>query len=525
MSLKIVVNTRALAHPVTGVERYLIELLARMGPKQDVFPCAPRVPTGGMKGHAWEQFVLPAKLRGRLLFSPCNTGPLAVARQVVTIHDVAALDHPEWLNAKFALWYRWLTPRLARRCQHIITVSEFTRSRIVAHTGVSAGKITVIPNGVDARFAPMARDVIDVALAPLALPSRKYILAVGSIEPRKNLPRLLEAWGKVLPTLPEDVWLVVAGGGNRSIFGAMTTDHGAMINDHGLRSDGQYAGVRSWELEDGALPQALPAEQNSSAALPQHSNSYLLASNSSSSGATEGTENTECDGGTIGLRPDGAGDRRALKVGRIGCHGGFTTEVGEVMEGDGEEIPGLAGQPAGRDPAGDRHSGVRSEKLEDGATPQASPAEPTESAALPKHSNSYLLTSNSSSAAGLRTYFAGRVAEELLPALYAGAMAFAYVSVYEGFGLPPLEAMAAGVAVLTGNLTSLPEVVGDAGIMVNPLDTDAIAAGLRQLVENAELRAKLGHAGVERAKRFTWEKAAAATAAALNGPGLVTGYR
>ena len=102
-----------------------------------------------------------------------------------------------------------------------------------------------------------------------------------------------------------------------------------------------------------------------------------------------------------------------------------------------------------------------------------------------------------------------------MPALYAGAVAFAYMSVYEGFGLPPLEAMAAGVPVLTGNLTSLPEVVGDAGIMVNPTDTDAIAAGLRQLVENTELRGKLSGAGIERSKQFTWEKAAEKTLAAL----------
>ena len=178
-SVKIAINTRVLAHPTTGVERYLIELLARMGP--DIYQCAPRSALGGIKGHAWEQLVLPAKLRGRLLFSPCNTGPLAVANQVVTIHDVAALDHPEWLNAKFALWYRWLTPRLARRVKHIIAVSEFTRGQIVAHTGVPAEKITVIPNGVDARFAPMAPEAIAAALAPLALPSRKYILAVGSV--------------------------------------------------------------------------------------------------------------------------------------------------------------------------------------------------------------------------------------------------------------------------------------------------------------------------------------------------------
>ena len=236
-SVQIAINTRALAHPTTGVERYLIELLARMGP--DIYQCAPRSALGGIKGHAWEQLVLPTKLRGRLLFSPCNTGPLAVANQVVTIHDVAALDHPEWLNAKFALWYRWLTPRLARRVQHIIAVSEFTRGQIVALTGVPAEKITVIPNGVDARFAPMAPDAIAAALAPLSLPSRKYILAVGSIEPRKNLPRLLEAWGKIVPALPEDLWLVVAGGRNARVFRATSNEQRATNNgdDRGFTTE------------------------------------------------------------------------------------------------------------------------------------------------------------------------------------------------------------------------------------------------------------------------------------------------
>ena len=99
-------------------------------------------------------------------------------------------------------------------------------------------------------------------------------------------------------------------------------------------------------------------------------------------------------------------------------------------------------------------------------------------------------------------------------------MAFAYLSVYEGFGLPPLEAMAAGTPVITGNLTSIPEVVGEAGIMVDPLNVDAIARGLRELVENQELRSRLGEAGVERAKQFTWDKAAAETLRVLRGAAL-----
>ena len=83
-----------------------------------------------------------------------------------------------------------------------------------------------------------------------------------------------------------------------------------------------------------------------------------------------------------------------------------------------------------------------------------------------------------------RVHLTGHVPDDVLPALYAGAIAFAYPSVYEGFGLPPLEAMAAGIPVLTGNQTSLPEVVGDAGVMVDPYDVDALADGLLRLLGN-----------------------------------------
>src|SRR3712207_3089254 len=80
----------------------------------------------------------------------------------------------------------------------------------------------------------------------------------------------------------------------------------------------------------------------------------------------------------------------------------------------------------------------------------------------------------------------GYVPEGDLPALYTGALLFAYPSFYEGFGLPPLEAMSCGAPVLTGNLTSLPEVVGDAGLTVDPFDTDALAAGLRSEEHTSE---------------------------------------
>ena len=106
---------------------------------------------------------------------------------------------------------------------------------------------------------------------------------------------------------------------------------------------------------------------------------------------------------------------------------------------------------------------------------------------------------------------AGHVPDEHLPALYSGALFFVYVSLYEGFGLPPLEAMACGTPVLTSNVTSIPEVVGDAALTVDPYDVEAIADGIKRLVEDGGLRAELSRRGIARAKMFTWDKTAELT--------------
>jgi glycosyltransferase involved in cell wall biosynthesis len=83
---------------------------------------------------------------------------------------------------------------------------------------------------------------------------------------------------------------------------------------------------------------------------------------------------------------------------------------------------------------------------------------------------------------------------------------FFFPSLYEGFGLPPLEAMAAGVAVLSSNTSAMPEVIGDAGVMVDPADTRACAEALCALLENRNLRTSFSAAGVARARSFTWER-------------------
>jgi len=103
------------------------------------------------------------------------------------------------------------------------------------------------------------------------------------------------------------------------------------------------------------------------------------------------------------------------------------------------------------------------------------------------------------------------VADEELPALYRGAAAFVYPSLYEGFGLPPLEAMACGTPVVTSNTSSLPEVVGEAALQVDPYDEGALARAILDLLNDQALRARLAAAGPAQARKFTWRAAAAKT--------------
>jgi glycosyltransferase involved in cell wall biosynthesis len=290
----------------------------------------------GVKGHLWEQAVLPTVVRKGLLWSPANSGPLTVRRQVLTVHDVASIEHPEWYNRAFAAWYRWMTPKLVHRVQRVITVSEFSKRRILELTGIDESRVVVIPVGVDARFCPRPSQEVERARQALKIPSPHYVLSVSTLEPRKNLQRLLSAWASCASDIPDDLWLVIAGA-------------------------------------------------------------------------------------------DGAG-----RV--FSC-------------------------------------------------PEISSVPP-------------------------RVRITGFVADRDLPALYSGALALAYVSLYEGFGLPALEAMACGTIPLVASNTALPEVVGDAGLLVNPFDSEAIAAGLKRIVEESDLRDYLKIRAIERSKHFSWERTA-----------------
>ena len=100
----------------------------------------------------------------------------------------------------------------------------------------------------------------------------------------------------------------------------------------------------------------------------------------------------------------------------------------------------------------------------------------------------------------------GYIPQEDLPLLYAGAWAFAFPSIYEGFGLPLLEAMRSGIPTLTANRSSLPEIAGDAALLVDPEDVNAITAGLERLLTDAQWRAQAIKKGLQQAGSFSWER-------------------
>ncbi|MCP4319680.1 MAG: glycosyltransferase family 4 protein [Hyphomicrobiales bacterium] len=334
-------NGRLLDRRTTGIPRYVQEITARMA--ADLRIIRPRKMLTATRAHLWEQIMLPRLIQGDLLWSPGNTGPLSVANQIVTIHDVAVLDHPEWFGRRFSHWYGFVVRRLVHRVRHILTVSEHTKARLIAHTGVSDAKVTVTPLAAGDAFHPNAAKNYAGVLRHFGVTADRYVLSVGSIEPRKNGDRLLQAWRDLEDEVDDDIVLVVAGA---------------------------------------------PAEPH--------------------------------------------------------IHGRYGLE-------------NLSGRV-------------------------------------------------------IRTGF---VDDDGLAALMANALVFAYPSLYEGFGLPPLEALASGTPCLTSNTSSLPEVVGDAAVIVDPLDTGQIADGLRQLIDDPALRQRLTSAGLDRAKRFSWDETAEKTKAVL----------
>jgi glycosyltransferase involved in cell wall biosynthesis len=235
LSTRIFINARFLTQPITGVQRYAIEvtkawdklidrgeidagkfdvaLLAPEGVKEDFHLKHIPLRRGGyLNGHAWEQFELPSMARNHPLISMCNAAPALKRNQVVTIHDASVFACPETYPPVFRTWYRMLLRGLGRSARIIITDSDFSRSELVRYGVCDERKIRVVHlSGEHILEVPLDESVV----SRNRLEERPFLLAVSSITPNKNFKSLLKAI-ELLENQDFDV--VIAGGTNPSIF-------------------------------------------------------------------------------------------------------------------------------------------------------------------------------------------------------------------------------------------------------------------------------------------------------------------
>jgi len=270
------VNARFRTRPVTGVERFAAETLARLRAQdgfariEELSPARTPGGRGGAGGHLWEQLVLPWQVdRDAPLLSPCNTGPLAVARQLVVIHDAAVWDCPEGFSTPFRRFYQALLPRLARRVAAVATVSEFSRARLAPRLGIAEERILLLGNAPASIFVPERGDASDGSDAEggPASPGEDRatdegassahegptFLCVGSIDPRKNLKRLVEAWLSLRARggLPDGARLRFVGGANPRSFADCERPEGHGIEWLGRLDDADL--VRHYREADAFL--------------------------------------------------------------------------------------------------------------------------------------------------------------------------------------------------------------------------------------------------------------------------------
>jgi glycosyltransferase involved in cell wall biosynthesis len=205
----IIVNARFLTQPITGVQRFAIELclclikfipnIKFVSPKnilQTELAKQLEVHSFGMfTSHLWEQFELPIYLKqihNPILLNLCNTAPLYYKKNIVCIHDIAFEVNPKWFSFAFVKLYQFLVPRIARQSLQIITVSNFSKISIMEYTGVPEEKIIVIYNGITSIFQKCKNQEEEKPVF-----SGNFILAVSSIDPRKNLVSLVRAFKRI----------------------------------------------------------------------------------------------------------------------------------------------------------------------------------------------------------------------------------------------------------------------------------------------------------------------------------------
>lgn len=205
-----VVNGRYLTQKATGVHRYAFEIcnkLHEMGVDfhvaipQEIDPgykfTFKTVKCGSLNTHMWEQISLPRYLKSigsPLLISFTGCGPLNYDNQIMTIHDVSHERYPQWFSKNYYRFYHFMMPRIGRKAHAVLTVSEFSKDEIVDTLGLDKDKIHVIHSNVPFHNKPSKDEILNFRHNPDA---ERYIIAVSSMDPRKNFVRLVEAFDKI----------------------------------------------------------------------------------------------------------------------------------------------------------------------------------------------------------------------------------------------------------------------------------------------------------------------------------------
>jgi glycosyltransferase involved in cell wall biosynthesis len=192
----------------------------------------------GLPLHLWEQFQLPFSARDGLLLNLSGSAPLLARRQMCLIHDAAVFDRPQAYTPLFRRWYQTLFRLLAWRQTPLLTVSAFSRQRLALRLGIAETGIHVVPNGAE-HLQSVAPD--PGILTRLGLTPERYLLAVGSDNPNKNLPRLQSAFA--LLSRRQDVKLVIVGGADPLVFADQPMADGGAAE----------AVIRTGPLSDAAL--------------------------------------------------------------------------------------------------------------------------------------------------------------------------------------------------------------------------------------------------------------------------------
>ena len=209
----IYINCRFLSQKLTGVQRYSYEVIKSLDRCNLIIPDKIQgcydlkdlsqhnfIKLKLTKTYIWDHFQVPKLVpRNKVLWTPMGTGSLFCRNQILTIHDVAPLENSDFFSKKFTLYYKFLYKRVASRCLKVLTVSKYSKSRIIELLDIYAKNITVVYPGISSDFVNKSynksynKSANNLVSPDISL-HKPYFLCVASLSKRKNIQRLINAW-------------------------------------------------------------------------------------------------------------------------------------------------------------------------------------------------------------------------------------------------------------------------------------------------------------------------------------------